>query len=70
MMDKYWVVAIVVVFCIFLVIYTQRAHVSPSKMSFKEKLCRKSLVSIRWLKEAKALWFVKSVKVISQMNCF
>ena len=36
MMDKYWVVAIVVVFCIFLVIYTQRAHVSPSKMSFKE----------------------------------
>ncbi|MNV94480.1 hypothetical protein D3C71_1892820 [compost metagenome] len=36
MMDKYWVVAIVVVFCIFLVIYTQRAYTSPSKMSFKE----------------------------------
>ena len=36
MMDKYWGVAIVVIFCIFLVIYTQRAHVSPSKMSFKE----------------------------------
>ena len=35
-MDKYWVVAIVVVFCIFLVIYTQRAYASPSKMSFKE----------------------------------
>ena len=36
MMDKYWLVAIVVIFCIFLVIYTQRAHASPSKMSFKE----------------------------------
>ncbi|SFS30180.1 hypothetical protein SAMN05444586_100154 [Acinetobacter bohemicus] len=36
MMDKYWGVAIVIIFCIFLVIYTQRAHVSPSKMSFKE----------------------------------
>ena len=36
MMDKYWVVAIVVVFCIFLVIYTQRANASPSKISFKD----------------------------------
>ena len=36
MMDKYWGVAIVVIFCIFLVIYTQRAYASPSKMSFKE----------------------------------
>ncbi|WP_171262686.1 hypothetical protein [Acinetobacter sp. ANC 4470] len=36
MMDKYWVVAIVVVFCIFLVIYTQRANASSSKISFKE----------------------------------
>ncbi len=36
MMDKYWVVAIVVVFCIFLVIYTQRANASPSTISFKE----------------------------------
>ncbi|OTG69079.1 hypothetical protein B9T25_00260 [Acinetobacter sp. ANC 4470] len=35
-MDKYWVVAIVVVFCIFLVIYTQRANASSSKISFKE----------------------------------
>ena len=36
MMDKYWVVAIVVVFCILLVIYTQRANTSSSKMSFKD----------------------------------